>query len=510
MEQPHESVDSEPTRRAVLDALGGFRLVLDPQLRVVDANHEAREAVGDSIQGRSCFAALKGSDEPCSGCPARHALESGETVWGREELLADDGARREVPVAATPLRSARGQVVGVLLSQVEQPDGELQRELAEREAAWHTLFEEVPCYVSVQDRDYRILHANRLFRENFGDPGRDPPLHCHDLYKRRDEPCLPCPVAASFNDGKTQRGEGVVINRSGELADVLVVTAPLRGPSGEVTQVMKMSTDITEIRKVQSQLEALGMLVGQIAHEIKGVLNGLDGGVYMVSTGMQRHDTRRLEQGWEMVRRNVDKVRTLVLDILYYAKDREPDYHLASPIRVAEEVVQRFEPKAAEHGIELTSSFDPNAIRFQVDVRAIQALLTNLLENALDACRAEPSRERHTIEFAVRDEPEDAIFVISDDGVGMDSEAKQRAFTAFFSSKGSSGTGLGLHIAQRITSQHGGDIEVESELGRGTTFSVRIPKRAARRAPGPENAASSAPRVDASLEEPMSEKGLED
>jgi signal transduction histidine kinase len=184
------------------------------------------------------------------------------------------------------------------------------------------------------------------------------------------------------------------------------------------------------------------------------------------------------------------------LDILYYAKDREPDYHLASPIRVAEEVVQRFEPKAAEHGIELTSSFDPNAIRFQVDVRAIQALLTNLLENALDACRAEPTRERHTIEFAVRDEPEDAIFVISDDGVGMDPEAKQRAFTAFFSSKGSSGTGLGLHIAHRIASQHGGGIEVESELGRGTAFSVRIPKRAARRAPDSANAASSTPSGD--------------
>jgi signal transduction histidine kinase len=252
------------------------------------------------------------------------------------------------------------------------------------------------------------------------------------------------------------------------------------------------------------------MLVGRIAHEIKGVLTGLDGGVYMVSTGMQRHDARRLEQGWEMVRRNVDKVRTLVLDILYYAKDREPDYHLASPIRVAEEVVERFGPKAAEHGIELRSSFDPAAIRFQVDVRAIQALLTNLLENALDACRAEPTREQHTIEFAVRDEPEDAVFAVSDNGVGMDSEAKQRAFTAFFSSKGSSGTGLGLHIAHRIASQHGGGIEVESELGRGTTFTVRIPKQAPRRAPDSENAAPSGPRLDSTLERPMAQKGLED
>jgi len=132
MERPYEKVDSEPARRAVLDALGGFRLVLDPQLRVIDASHEAREALGDGAQGLTCFAALKGYGEPCSGCPARHALESGETVWGRDELPADNGGRREVPVAATPQRSPRGQVVGVLLSQAEPPAGELQRELAER------------------------------------------------------------------------------------------------------------------------------------------------------------------------------------------------------------------------------------------------------------------------------------------------------------------------------------------------------------------------------------------
>jgi signal transduction histidine kinase len=229
------------------------------------------------------------------------------------------------------------------------------------------------------------------------------------------------------------------------------------------------------------------------------VLTGLDGGVYMVSTGMERRDRRRLEQGWEMVRRNVDNVRTLVLDILYYAKDREPQHRLASPIRVAEEVVQRFAPKAQEHQIELRTTFDPAAIRFQIDVRAIQALMTNLLENALDACRAEPTRERHAIDLAVRDESEEVLYVIADDGVGMDQEARERAFTAFFSSKGASGTGLGLHIAQRIASQHGGYIEVDSELGKGSTFTVHLPKQARRRKKEPEKTGSS-PVVEAPRE----------
>ena len=146
--------------------------------------------------------------------------------------------------------------------------------------------------------------------------------------------------------------------------NVLVVTAPLRDATGEVVQVMEMSTDITEIRNVQSQLEALGMLVGRIAHEIKGVLTGLDGGVYMVSTGMQKQDRSRLEQGWEMVRRNVANVRTLVLDILYYAKDREPQYKLSSPIRLAEEgfvVYPHLAEMFARRGDRLLS--DPEARR---------------------------------------------------------------------------------------------------------------------------------------------------
>jgi signal transduction histidine kinase len=476
MQAPTPLEHDNAGRRAVLDALGGFHLLLDPQFRVVDASREAREVLG-TTEDRTCHALLRGRSQPCPDCPARRALAGGETVRGREELPGAEG-RRDVLVSATPVHSPQGSINGVLLSEERGLETRLRQELSERAEVCHTLFEEVPCFVSVQDRDFGVVHANRLFRERFGDPAVGAPRHCYELYKHRTEPCIPCPVARCFADGKTHRSEEVVLTRSGELANILVVTAPLRDATGEVTQVIEMSTNITEIRKVQSQLEALGMLVGRIAHEIKGVLTGLDGGVYMVSTGMERRDQQRLEQGWEMVRRNVDNVRTLVLDILYYAKDREPQRRLASPSRVAEEVLERFGPKAKEHGIELRTDFDPAAIRFQVDVRAVQALLTNLLENALDACRAASAQQRHSIGLEVRDEPEQVLFVIADDGVGMDREARERVFTPFFSSKGASGTGLGLYIAQRIASQHEGSIEVVSELGQGSTFTVRLPKHA--------------------------------
>jgi signal transduction histidine kinase len=344
------------------------------------------------------------------------------------------------------------------------------------QAICRTFFEEAPCYVTVQDRDLRILRANRRFREDFGDPPDLAPWRCYEVYKHRDEPCLACPVAATFADGRSHSSEEVATTRAGEHREVLVVTAPVRNDQGEVHLVIEMSTDISESKRRQSQLAALGMMVGQIAHDVKGVLTGLDGGVYMVTTGMNRNDRSRLEQGWEMVRRNVDRVRTLVLDILYYAKERELEYRLASPIRIVDELVTALQGRARDGGVEVVADLDPAAIAFEVDVRAVEALLTNLLNNALDACRADPSGEGHRVRVGVRDEGDEIVFEVADNGVGMDRETSERAFTPFFSSKGGKGTGLGLYIAHRIATQHGGRVHLESRLGDGTTFTVRLPK----------------------------------
>jgi signal transduction histidine kinase len=344
------------------------------------------------------------------------------------------------------------------------------------QAICRTFFEEVPCYVTVQDRDLRILRANRRFREDFGEPPDGAPWRCYAVYKHRDEPCLACPVAATFADGRSHSSEEVATTRAGEHKEVLVVTAPVRNERGEVDLVIEMSTDISETRRLQSQLAALGMMVGQIAHDVKGVLTGLDGGVYMVTTGMNRNDRGRLEQGWEMVRRNVDRIRTLVLDILYYAKERDLEYRLASPIRIVEDLVAAAQARARDSGVEVAPDLDPAAIAFEVDVRAVEAMLTNLLNNALDACRADPSGERHRVRVGVRATDDEIVFDVADNGIGMDRETRERVFTPFFSSKGGKGTGLGLYIAHRIAAQHGGRIDLASRLGDGTTFTVHLPK----------------------------------
>ena len=96
---------------------------------------------------------------------------------------------------------------------------------------------------------------------------------------------------------------------------------------------------------------------------------------------------------------------------------------------------------------------------------------------ALDACRVDDHKSEHRVSFRVHGTPEEVVFEMSDNGIGMDRETREKAFSLFFTSKGVKGTGLGLFIADKIARAHFGKIELESELGEGTRIAVRIPRR---------------------------------
>ncbi len=356
----------------------------------------------------------------------------------------------------------------------------------EREARYRLLFEEVPCYISIQDRDLRIVEANRRFREDFGE-GRG--RQCYDVYKRRAEPCLDCPVQRTFQDGQVHRSEEVVTSLGGERLNVLVYAAPIRDDQGDIRYVMEMSTNITPVRQLQSQLESVGLLISSISHGIKGLLTGLDGGRYLVNSALKKNDPERLRKGWEMVERNVDRIRGMVLNILYYAKERVPQWEPVDAAALTHEVVGLVEGRARELGVDLRAEVGDHAGVFEADPRAIRAMLVNLVENALDACRIDQRKPSHCVRLRVGgcgdggwsvpvgDCRQGTVrFEVSDNGIGMDAETRDKAFTLFFSSKGTEGTGLGLFIAHNIVQAHGGHIHLFSELGRGTTFLVDLPR----------------------------------
>jgi signal transduction histidine kinase/FixJ family two-component response regulator len=351
---------------------------------------------------------------------------------------------------------------------------DLERMVEEKSARYRELFEQVPCYITVQDESLRIMDMNERFREDFGgEPGN----FCYKVYKGRDEPCENCPVKRTFRDGQNHECEEVVASLDGEQRYMLINTSPIRNDKGEIVQVMEMSTDITQIRKLQDRLTNLGLLLSSVSHGVKGQLTALDGGVYRLESGVKRNDPERILRAMETIKDVTDNIKHVVLDILYYAKSRNLNWDEVDVAELAEKTAKTVQPKAAKQNVEFISSFEDGLGSIEADYSLLSSAMVNLLENAVDACSSDRSKKEHRIVYEVRPDGDDHVMLsVVDDGTGMDAETRNKIFSLFFSSKGRSGTGLGLFIANQVIEQHGGKIDVNSTKGQGSCFDVRLPR----------------------------------
>lgn len=464
MEQPY---------RQYFQDMPCYLTVQDRDLKIINGNQRFIDDFGN-YEGRYCYQVYKQRSEPCEICPVEQTFRDGQSHSSQERVTCLDGKDVEVIVYTTPVRDESGKITSVMEMSTDITDiKRLQNQLRDSQQRYHLLFEEVPCYISIQDRDLNILDTNRRFRDDFGSHLG---CKCFEIYKHRDDICLECPVQETFVDGEVHHSEEVVTSRNGEQINTLVYAAPIYDPDGQINRVMEMSANITPIRELQSQLESIGLLISSVSHGIKGLLNGLDGGMYLVNTGMEKGDDKRLKKGWEMVQRNVERIRAQVLNILYYAKEREPNYENIQVAAALEEVANMVEPKAMEHNVAIEQNTDATAGALDVDPNALRSMLVNLAENSVDACRVDQRKTEHRVILSANGDADSVYFQIADNGIGMDQETREKAFSLFFSSKGAKGTGLGLFVANKITTAHGGRIEIESEPNQGAKFIVTLPR----------------------------------
>lgn len=361
---------------------------------------------------------------------------------------------------------------------------------ARSQQSYHQLFNEVPCFIYVHDPDYQIIDANRKFVEYFGSHIGE---YCFNICKNRDEPCRKCPVQDTFRDGKNHASEMEIISSDGVKHIVLSWTAPIRDTDGRITHVLVMLTDITEARRLEDHLASLGFMIGSISHGIKGLLTNLDGGMYLMDTGLRTHNHPKVQEGFEISSQTVDRIKKLVLDILYYAKTRTLEWQRFSTRDFMDEIMNRVSLNAVKHNVVIDQALEvlTDDDIFEIDAHSLQAAMVNILENAVDACIAHTGRTGPTIIFHARVDREKVLFKIQDNGLGMDPSTLKNIFTIFFSSKGNKGTGLGLFIANKVIRQHRGEIKVKSTREKGTKFLVKIPRTVPRTARNPRGVAVS-------------------
>jgi len=456
------------------EAMPCFLTVQDRNFRIIDANRRFVDNFGE-YHDRFCFQVYKHRPEKCEICPVELTFRDGRRHSSEELVRTIDNHEVSVIVYTMPIYDDDGNITAVMeMSTDITAIKTLQNQLRESQEKYRLLFEEVPCYISIQDQHLSIVDANRMHRETFGTSYGS---KCYEVYKHREKECMPCAVRETFKDGLIRTHEEVVTSQENQQINVLVSTAPICNAGGEIEKVVEMSTDITRIRQLQDKLSSVGLLIGTISHGIKGLLNSLDGGIYLINSGMGKDDRVRVDKGWDIVQRNIRRIRSMVMDILYYAKDREPDYEILSAPEMLTAMHDAMKDRARRLNIDLTCEAPDEVGEFEADRQAMRSLLVNLIENSIDACRIDSSKENHRINIRVGSDSGKIVFEVSDDGIGMDRETREKAFSLFFSSKGAGGTGLGLFISNKIALVHGGSIRIESEVNKGAHFWVEIPRR---------------------------------
>jgi len=445
----------------------------DRNFNILRTNEMFKRDFGDR-EGQKCYRVYKGAAQVCKDCQVEKTFRDGQVHSSEEVVVTKEGEEANVIVYTSPIRDETGAIYAVMemstnITEVKR----LHAELETQRKKYEQLFNVVPCYISIHDRDFTILQTNEMFKRDFGDREGE---KCHRSYKGADQTCKDCPVEKTFRDGQVHSGEEVVVTKDGKEANVIVYAAPIRNESGWIETAMEMSTNITEVKKLQRELVLMGQTVASMAHTIKNLLMGLEGGIFVVSTALEQKDDDLLMEGWDMVHRNVDKVSHMVKDLLYCAKEREHRFERVDPAGIAREVYKLFEDKAMTDGIELRLEVEDGIPEAELDPSAVHNLLSNLISNAIDACKFDFSKQEHRICLrASHQQPDRVVYEVADNGKGIPAEWSTKVFDNFFSTKGDKGTGLGLLVARKVVQEHHGEISFTSEPNEGTTFRVALP-----------------------------------
>jgi two-component system NtrC family sensor kinase len=229
----------------------------------------------------------------------------------------------------------------------------------------------------------------------------------------------------------------------------------------------------------QSQkLAAVGQLAAGVAHEINNPLTGvLSYGSFLLK---RAEDRPEFKEDLEVIVRETKRCREIVKGLLDFARQSPPEKHACNLAEIVERAVRIVQTQLAAHHVEVRQDLLPDLPEIHADANQLQQVIVNLLLNANDAIGdgggrigvttgvVPPAEAGQTRASAIE-------LCVSDTGCGISAANLQRVFDPFFSTKGPKGTGLGLAIAWGIIEKHNGRIEVDSTVGKGTTFRILLP-----------------------------------
>jgi PAS domain S-box-containing protein len=486
---------------ARVENLGDGVLVVDPQGRLADLNGAAQ-----AILGRRA--------SELAGTPLDHALPgwtlSRLTVGGEDlTLTTAGGVARTFETQAIAIEGGVDGPAGFMV---------LLHDVTERRAAAATIRESEQRYRQLVENAHDLIftcdlggHLRSINRAGLVATGfaREEivGLSIPDLVTAETRPRFVELLRAAGDGGALAPIEIAITAKNGRRVP-LEVAAWIQGADGAHRTIQAIGRDLTTRERYEDQLrqsqkmEAVGKLAAGIAHDFNNLLTAILGYVDLMQGSLSEQDP--IARHALQIRRSAERASLLTRQLLAFSRKQFLQPRVIDLNAVVEESNQMLRRLISEH-IELSASLDPRLLRIKVDPAQLQQVLLNLAVNARDAM---PKGGTLGIVTANVDLPARALggapdfeagpyvmLTVTDTGVGMDTNTRARIFEPFFTTKRiGEGTGLGLSTVYGIVRQSGGHIQVDSERGRGSRFTIYFPAVSdAAEAPRPETVLTDGP-----------------
>ncbi|HEV3258150.1 MAG TPA: ATP-binding protein, partial [Gemmataceae bacterium] len=222
------------------------------------------------------------------------------------------------------------------------------------------------------------------------------------------------------------------------------------------------------------RLAAIGQTIAALSHHIKNILQGLRSGSEILKMGLADKSEEHLLQGWKIVEKNQGKIYDLVMDMLTYSKEREPAIEETDLNQIVRDVLELVAGRIKEMGVRLELRLDEGLPTIQADPEGIHRAFLNIVSNGLDAVEERKNPQLGVMTGLDAEEGWVQVLVL-DNGTGIAPQKLADIFKPFVSTKGARGTGLGLAVSRKILREHGGDILVQSQPGKMSKFTLRLP-----------------------------------
>jgi signal transduction histidine kinase len=409
---------------------------------------------GDQFRcGSTLFVfALSGEDD---GRPSPIQLLDGEldvTVEGR----ADPNADSMILAAPDPVRAARDHL----------------RVIYDLTAVTARAIDRAAMLEQVMDLIFAEFEPDRGFIL-LGDDPRGRPIS--DTRFRSGDSVRDYGIRSAICSPITAEGRQFgIIQIDSQLANFTFTHAQLQllNAIGRHTGLALLSKEIVESTVQTERLATMGETVASLSHSIKNMLQGLRGGADAVELALNRGDNALAREGWPILARNLDRIYTLTLNMLTFARPNRLEIELGDLHALVREAVDLVTPQAdhASVGVILDLADDMPPVPF--DTSGLHQALVNILMNAIEA--APPKRGVVTVKSSFDPRAHEVRVSVVDNGSGIGALPPDEAFEAFRTTKGQRGTGLGLAVTRKIAREHGGDAHLESGPD-GTTVTIVLP-----------------------------------